>query len=247
MNGLLYTHQGWTDIINCLALINIYSEKYSRLYVLVREDAKWLILFYIRGLQNVIPIFCPKQILDYNHWRSLIDSSIQPLSFELIGYHDRQQVGEMKCAFERYRGPFERAFYEAYGHPYELRVTKFKLYRSLEDEARMYEKYVKTTPYVCVHSNRKLGIVPNVSTTLPIIELNESSEVFFDMIRILQHANEIHLIDSVWAAVCYHIDASDGLLSHVSIYLYCYRGHNRMFTEPKQLPNWKLVPMHSDS
>jgi hypothetical protein len=65
--------------------------------------------------------------------------------------------------------------------------------------------------------------------------------VFFDMIRVLQNAKEIHMIDSVWAAVCYSIDARYGLLSHIPIYIYCHRGFRQMFTEPKTLPNWTIV------
>ena len=31
--GFIYFHQGWTDIINCLALINYYCERYNKIYL----------------------------------------------------------------------------------------------------------------------------------------------------------------------------------------------------------------------
>lgn len=241
MNGLLYTHQGWTDIVNCLALINYNAERYKRVYILVREDAKWLILFYIRGLRNVIPIFRPKHDLDFKHWSASVDPAIGSPALEFIGHHDKHRQDPFVGAFSRTPEPFERGFYEAYGIPYSIRISKFKLNRAPEDEAKRFAQYAKTEPYICVHGNREAGLIPPVSTDLPIVDLHESSPAFFDMLKVLMHAKEIHLIDSVWAAICYHIDASEGLLSHVPISVYCYRGYSRMFTEPMRLPNWTIV------
>lgn len=240
MNGMLYTHQGWTDIVNCLALINHYATVYKRLYVLVREDARPLILFYIRGLRNVIPLFRPKADLDFKHWSRLVDPIVGPLALEFIGHHDKHRTDGLAGAFGRWGEPFERAFYEAYRLPYEVRVSNFKLYRAPEDEARRFAQYAKEEPYICVHSNREAGLLPPVPEGATTVELHESSPAFFDMLKVLMHAKEIHLIDSVWAAICYHIDASEGLLSHVPITVYCYRGYSRMFTEPKRLPNWTV-------
>jgi hypothetical protein len=222
-------------------MINVFSEKYKRLYLLIREDARPLILFYARGLRNVIPLFRPKQLLDHVHWSQLVDPTIGPLSLEFIGHHDRNRQDPMNGAFGRQGEPFERAFYEAYSIPYDHRVTKFKLYRAPEDEARRYTNYVKQEPYICVHSNPALGLLPPYPKDYAVVELNESSPVFFDMVKVLMGAKEIHMIDSAWAAICYHIDANEGLLSHVPIYVYCYRGYRRMFTEPKRLQNWTVA------
>lgn len=241
MNALLYTHQGWTDIINCLALINHYAGVYKRLYVLIRDDARPLILFYIRGLRNVIPLFRPKHDLDFKHWSASVDPVIGPLALEFIGHHDKHRQGPLNGAFGRTPGAFERAFYEAYGHPFDMRISAFKLYRAPEDEARRFAQYGSEEPYICVHSNREAGLLPPVPAGIRTVELHESSPAFFDMLKVLMHAKEIHLIDSVWAAICYHIDASEGLLSHVPITVYCYRGYSQMFTEPKRLPNWTIV------
>jgi hypothetical protein len=241
MNALLYTHQGWTDIVNCLALINYHAERYKRLYILVREDAKWLILFYIRGLRNVIPIFRPKHDLDFKHWSASVDPAIGSLALEFLGVHDRHRIDQYKGAWGTRQESFEWGFYEWYGVPYETRVSKFKLYRAPEDEAKRFAQYAKTEPYICVHSNPALGLHPPVTSSLPIVELHESSPVFFDMLKVLMHATEIHLIDSVWAAICYQVDASEGLLSHIPITVYDYRGYGHLFTGPKRLPNWTIV------
>jgi hypothetical protein len=249
-HGLLFFHQGWTDIINCLPLINIYAEKYKRLFVLAREDASPMILFYVRGLRNVVPIFKTKQQLDTIPWFNLINTQQLGITrFELIAHYDhmRLQNDPYNGAYMRLNKAqptftFERLFYESYGLPYSDRVDKFTLYRNPDVEEQTYNRLVKKEPYICVHNYSELG---NINTSqfddMSVIELDKSSYMFFDMIRVLQHAKEIHLADSVWAAVCYMIDARYGLLQDVPVYVYCFRDFYRMFTEPKKLSNWNII------
>ena len=72
---------------------------------------------------------------------------------------------------------------------------------------------------------------------------NTKSDIFFDMICILQNAFEIHLIDSIWAAFIYLLDAKYKLFNDKQIYIYALRGHHAMFTRPIKLLNWKIINM----
>ena len=51
--GILYFHQGWTDIINCLALINYYCNIYDKIYLIIRNDSDQLINFYTKDITNI--------------------------------------------------------------------------------------------------------------------------------------------------------------------------------------------------
>lgn len=256
MNALLYFHQGWTDIMNCLPMINIYAAKYRIVYLLVRKDAWGLIQFYIRGMGNVFPIYAPH--VDLNRLGiSVVDIAHHKITrFELMGQLDGlrplsdpqrgayQRFVEQK-AYKRADGtmshPFERVFYEAYGMPYSDRVDKFTLYRDPLLEESVYNRVVKQKPYICVHSNPLLNLMICPQNNLHRIELNQASNIFFDYIRILQHAEELHLIDSVWAGLCYLMDAKYGYFHQKPVYVYCYRDFHRMFTEPVTLPNWNII------
>lgn len=247
-NALLFFHQGWTDIVNCLPLITWYSKKYTKLYVLMREDAWMLIQFYIRGTKNVVPIYVSKELLGKVSWRNLVDINHHKITnFELIAHYDpdRPESDPYKGAYTRRNAiddaPFERLFYESYDIPYIERVNSFVLYRDPIYEEVAYNKLIKREPYICTHTNPELELYVKPEEGVDIVELNQSSPIFFDYIRILQHAKAIHLIDSVWAAVCYMIDAKYGLLETVPIYLYCHRGFDRMFTQPVHRPNWTIV------
>jgi hypothetical protein len=247
-NALLFFHQGWTDIINCLPLITWYSKKYKKLYVLMREDAWMVIQFYIRGTTNVVPIYVPKQVLGEVSWRNLVDINHHKITkFELIAHYDydRPEGDPYRGAYARRNAlddaPFERLFYEAYDIPYIERVNSFVLYRDPISEEVAYNKLIKREPYICTHTNPELQLFVKPEEGVDIVELNQSSPMFFDYIRILQHAKAIHVIDSVWAAICYMIDAKYGLLETVPVYLYCHRDFHRMFTQPVHRPNWTIV------
>ena len=239
-------------------MINIYSAKYSKLYILVRQDAWGLIQYYIRGLRNVIPVYAPHSVLNEMGIRVVDIARHNITHIELIGQLDvgRPASDPMRDAYRRfaakyaYRRPdgsmshtFERIFYEAYNLPYADRIDKFVLYRDPILEETVYNRVVKQKPYICVHNNPLLNLVVCPNSTLPRIELNQSSDIFFDYIRVLQHAEEIHLIDSVWAGICYLLDAKYKCFHEKPIYVYCYRDFHRMFTEPVALPNWNIIHM----
>jgi hypothetical protein len=121
------------------------------------------------------------------------------------------------------------------------RINSFVLYRDPVSEEVAYSKVVKKEPYICTHTNPDLQLFVKPEEGVDIIELNQTTQMFFDYIRILQHAKAIHVIDSVWAALCYLLDAKYGLFEKVPIYLYCHRNFDRMFTEPVHRPNWTIV------
>jgi hypothetical protein len=241
-NALLCFHQGWTDIINCLPMINICSAKYRLVYLLIREDASLLVRFYIRGMTNVVLVCAPHKHLD-RFGIKLVDVARHRITkFELIGLHDahRPLNDVYRGAFRSTLVLFERSFYETYGMPYSDRVNKFMLYRDPVAEEAFYNRMVKQEPYICIHTNRASNLLVYPKTSDNVIELDKSSDMFFDSIRVLQHAKEIHLIDSVWAIMCYMIDAKHGMLNGIPIYVYCHRGYQSMFTEPIKLSNWTV-------
>ena len=51
--GYLYFHQGWTDIMCQLPLIDYYLMQYDELKLIMRSDSKPLVYFYIKN-KNVI-------------------------------------------------------------------------------------------------------------------------------------------------------------------------------------------------
>jgi len=94
LKSLLYFHQGWTDIVNCLPLIHYYSHYKSNLDVIVRIDARDFIEYTCRGLKNVSFIYLDKLILDntvdfsklipeYEEYETLLKIFINFITYQL--------------------------------------------------------------------------------------------------------------------------------------------------------------------
>ena len=244
---VLYFHQGWTDIINCLALVTYFSERYDLVYLIIRKDAFELINFYLKSYSNIIALHEEHKILDTIGVHHLI-KNLQFDSFEFIGGHDMRRLitDVFFNAYNKFTSEnvvtFERAFYEAYNIPYMTRVEKFNVTRDLSQEELKYNSIVKSDNYICIHTNKYLNLTVNPDERYKeIIELDKSSNIFFDMIKVLENAKEIHVIDSVWAAICYLLDVRYNLFNHIPIYVYCHRNFSRMFTEPIHLQNWNII------
>jgi hypothetical protein len=259
-DGLLIYHQGWTDIINCLALINYYSKRHKTLYVYMRNEAKQLVDFYIKTLNNVIILYDKigikgiyKHLLNKYPHLSLFKAI--PLG---IGYDDNIRTDKHKNKFATHNKNvkcFVKKFYVSYDIPYKTRITNFNIERDYELENKRYIKFIEKhgTNYVLCHKTiddynqlQKAKVQINNSDikidvqNVPV-ELGETSNIFFDMIKVLENAKEIHVLDSVWASIIYHLDGRYKLLTNIPIYLYAKRDYTAMFSEPVRLNNWKFI------
>jgi len=108
-------------------------------------------------------------------------------------------------------------------------------------EQQRYDEFIKHhgDNYVLYH-----GIdVSELRCTLNDINyvpLDCISNTFFDMIKVLNGAREMHFLDSVWAALVYHLNAKYGLCKDIKITVYAKRGYHSMYNSPVQLSNWTI-------
>jgi len=242
MNAILYFHQGWTDIINCISLIDYYLENYDKIYLFIRKDSKNLIDFYLLNKNNrVIPIYINKSDLDRLDTIQYFSKNIDDINnYNILyhGIHDNNRKDNYKGSFLKRNGLFfVESFYKSYNINYMTRVTNFNIQRNLDLENNKYDEFVKKygVKYILQHE------INNVTSKLPIINLNCISDTFFDCIKILENAQEIHLLDSVWGALIYQLDAKYKLFRNIKIYIYCKRGYYNMYKEPIQLSNWIFI------
>jgi len=244
-NGFLNFHQGWTDIFNSLALINYFKDKYTILYVLHREDAEALYNFYVRTFTNVKLISYrgdEKNALTY----FVNNKEVYTIKdFHIIGINDNLRIDRYKNSFFNCKTiddiDFDRKFYEIYDIPLSTRITQFEIQRDFEAEERLYSKLVQKKPYILTHTTNETRFELTKKEGYDYYELNQLTNTFFDAVKILEEASEIHLIDSSWAALCYNLDGKYNILSKIPVTVYCMRKLNKMFTRPVRLPNWTII------
>ena len=242
--AVLYFHQGWTDIINCLGLVNYVSSKYKTVYVCIREDAKDLFLYSFRNpTKQVVPILVPKELYTEIHPYDTIETAGLVIEQIALHFHGIFDIYGTEPYFDAYNRAldnkmcFVEAFYTPYDIPYSVRTDWFEVTRDAEREALVYEVFTQKygEEYGLNH------LVEVNSSFYPIIELDKISDYFFDMALVLDRAKEIHVIDSVWAAVIYHLQAKYGICSSIPVYISCKRGYDTMFSSPVKHPNWIWV------
>jgi hypothetical protein len=240
--GILYFHQGWTDIINCLALINYYCKIYKKIYLIIRKDSRELIDFYINNIKNIQILYEEKKNIDSNGFQFVINKYInidlQNSDFLGIGGHDSLRKDNYKDRFRYIDGCFVKGFYESYNIPYITRINNFEFIRNYELEEETYNNFINIhgSEYILYHE-----VIQNYDTNKKIINLNGISNIFFDYIKILENAIEIHLLDSIWGALIYQLDAKYKLFHNKKIYLYANRSYRKMFEEPIKLDHWIII------
>ena len=208
--------------------------------MIIREDALLIAKFYIGNLSvKINPV--DKDKLDND------PINVLPNSKNIVrlyhGYWDRYRDDQYKEVFPSPTNFFVEKFYVSYDIPYKTRVDQFSLKRNLEQENIVYEKFIKEHGkiYSLVHEDpqRDLSIYLN-GRQANRVNLNGASQVFFDWIKVIENAQEIHLIDSVWSAFIYQIDAKYRIFENIPIYIYCLRGYEEMYQYPIALSNWKV-------
>lgn len=169
----VYFHQGWTDIIMCLPLINYYSDLYEKIFVIIRSDAKNLVDYYTKNLNNVSIVYIDT---DNGRFYGVIDTSAAtdqikyennqisiPNDYDLMFHaeHDRYRK-DSYCgywyqpdAFKKKTKHFSEMFYVFYDIDFLCRITNFMFERDLELEDQVYDKFVKDNgaDYVIYHDD----------------------------------------------------------------------------------------------
>ena len=262
-NACVYFHQGWTDIIVCLSLINYYSKRYDEITLITRSDSKEIIEFYIKPLNNIKVIYINKLNFknsfenNNNNEVEYINEIIKiPSNFNKLfhGVHDIYRNDEFNSYWYRSNKKevsyFSEAFYSYYDIDFNIRILEFNLIRDLVLENIIYNNFINEhgKDYIIYHDNNDNNeFTPtkiefnNKLDNINYVNLKNKSNLFFDYIKVLLHSKEIHLIDSSWAAICYQLDSKYNLFKDKKIYIYCQRGHYNLFTYPIKLENWILI------
>jgi hypothetical protein len=209
----------------------------------MREDARPILDFYTKDIKNLQIFYEKKQTIDSTNGFEYVINKYNNLQLRKakllgIGCHDIHRTDEFKYAFSKKNDTFVNAFYESYNISFSTRISDFNFSRDKELENRTYEQFINThgKEYILYHE-----MIENYDHSKKIIKLNSISDIFFDTIQVLENALEIHLLDSVWGAFIYQLDAKYNLFQDKKIFLYAKRGHIRMFKEPIKLKNWIII------
>jgi hypothetical protein len=180
----IYTHQGLGDHIICNGIVRHFVD-----------------------IQNDATVFCKPHNEDNVKWMFRDNPKIKILAVgqdqDTINYiiSNNLRFNTLFVGFDRlwkeFQPPvvetFDEAFYKMCGLPFEYRFTKFKFERDVQKEKEAFD-YVNPNnePYIFVHGDIDRNKIRN---DLKIIE-NPDNFGIFDIISILENAEEIHIMES---------------------------------------------------
>ncbi|ATZ80604.1 hypothetical protein BMW23_0557 [Bodo saltans virus] len=240
-NCYIVFHQGYTDIINCLSLINYNIDKYECIYVIIRKDMKNMMDYlYKNNYNNINFIYIEKQndgILEnmdkfYDYFEQIINNCDNEIQF--FGLYDIYRKDKYTNKFAMTNGFFVQKFYEAYDINYNIRIEKFIFNRNYKQENDLYLRVnPNNDKYILIHENVSNNILINrnfITNNYKIINLDMLSDIFFDAIKLIENAEEIHCIDSSWLTFIYLLNSKYKLLNaKINIYGHCIRNYHEMY------------------
>jgi hypothetical protein len=242
----VFIHHMWTDNINQLGLISYYCSIYKKVYFFAWIEVKELLEFYFKNIKNIEIIYITFRdninILTYNIGDENPDILIHGESDGSRNDIYKHTWAQNKITDKK---NFVKSFYELYGIPYIYRIDYFSIERDYELENTRYNEFINQygTEYILYHENINEENIDIKYKNLIRVNLNKKSNTFFDYIKILENAKEIHLRDSSWGGICYHLNCKYNLLNNIKIYLYANRGYGyvTMFSDPIKLNNWYII------
>tara|TARA_R100000664_G_scaffold27440_1_gene38093 strand:- start:2128 stop:2955 length:828 start_codon:yes stop_codon:yes gene_type:complete len=210
---------------------------------------------------NLFQYTKPKFIKTYDHVTAFYEPSEDPTlndyDFLFHGQYDIMRKDKYRYASRGHQPGgydfFVECFYERYGIDYQNRISCFEISRDKQLEEQTYSNFIKDhgENYIVYHDMPHSAFKKDTRNTriqfankldgYEYVNLHKKTNTFFDYIKVIQNSKEVHLIDSVWAAICYQLDSKYSLFSHLDIKVYCKRGHNKMFYTPKKLDNWTII------
>lgn len=225
--NIVLHHQGWGDLITCHGLVRYNSNIFKSLILITREDSKELSDYMYKDINNLYIDYIPKNILD----KSILSyiSNKYGKQRNILAYGDTFSFNKRK---KRCLISWAHDFYEGFGIDYMERVNSFHIERNLLLEEEIYNDIVNKNGknYIVIHDDpsRNININRNkINTDLPIFNLNAYSNKIFDMIKVLENAKEIHLIESTYSIAIYLLQKKYNMFENIPIYFHTYVRNNR--------------------
>lgn len=265
---LVQFNNGYTDIINLIAIPKYYSTIYTHIILIIREEVKNFVKFFFQDTNNIDVIFIKySDQLEYHHtaWSKNIDltyTNIELINFckfknidikeyerKYIGHMDRvlsnipgnpgPNTSKFEYNVQKLNGNWLKAFYLSNEIKFDIRYKFFNINRNYEIENKKYDEFIKI--YGNEYNLCHSNNIDDFEKKFNAIDLSGKSDLFFDYIKILINAKNMYLSDSVWACLIYLLDMKYGLFKKQKIFYYPIKWNIIFFVNEPLLNNWEII------
>ena len=232
--ALLLCHLGLGDHIICNGMVMELLKQYREIYLPVYHHNAEHVSFMFAGMSvNVMRVSSDNEAEElaslYSNW-----------DWDII------KTGNFGSDFLRTTNNFSLSFYEQIGVDFDCSWNSFHLHRDLDSEANLANKLGNPIRYIFLHEDEGRGLKIDrslVREDLTVVRPDKSlSKTIFEYRGILEMAEEIHCIDSSFAALIDRID----LIQNKRIILHRYARLSPERGDQESLPtfyrkNWDIL------
>ena len=197
-NIFLYHHLGLGDHFLCNAIVRIYAEKYSKVYLFCKPKYLENVSFLYRDLNNIKMI--PGEM-------NFVDSFMKfsPNNNYLIIGHTKDYFDKLNNGIYE---SFDKGFYEIVNIPFEEKWKKFYLQRDLESEKNVFYNVLNLKDeeeFLFVHDepekNRNFR-KEYIEKGVKIINANFYKNIkIYDFLYTIEKAEEVHVMNSSFSCL----------------------------------------------
>ncbi len=253
-------HNGWTDLISQYALRRHFIEEYDKVILFIDSHDKYE---FVRSLypETHITVCVPETTSNYDGINSCISChtlgspDICPRTWakcKFIDYGNYPNYTHIKLnAFDNYKKwesfmqnrSFLDSMYKYYNLEFVETSKRFPIPIHSQENNLFFASHNLPERYAVIHDNKTTGLIIHNTTSFPSLEINGISNLITDTIYVLQKAEEIHCIDSVYFFLILLLSIQYGYFNDKPVYLY-YRSidANGPFSAVRQFvpSNWQI-------
>lgn len=214
----VYHHLGLGDCLDCNAIIRLLAkqDKYYRIFVFAKKKHYATVSYVYRDNPAIVVIPIPNLDSYDDEYKFVKQFSNGAKEFLEIGHRnypwEKEKELNMGCA---------EIFYSQLNIPFEKRFTEWYFERDLEEEDRVYKKLNPSDErYLFIHDDPSRGYVIDDEKALDIfgdrvkIIRNDMSENLLHFGKVLENAEEIHIIESSFKSLVEVLDVKGKCYFH---------------------------------
>jgi len=218
-------HLGLGDYLLLNGLIRNIVKKEGKYILFVNNRYKKSISFMFRDLKNLDFSFIPP--VNYNNILIKIYIKHSPYKLFMIGY-------------ENFKGdiPFDQSCYRQFNVDFNKRWLDFYVDRDIKQEKKLFNHFnVKENNYIFLHEggseNGRFIDRNQINSDLPLVKVDPSlTDNIFDYCYLIEHAAEIHCIESSFVFLC------ESILTNGKLFVY-RSDAGKLLENQNTLPTYK--------
>ena len=203
---IAYTHLGLGDHIICNGLINKLSKNYETIHLPVKS----------RDLSNLEYLYSENPII------KVFKIEQESEKEDIKKYSSEIGLKVLKIGFKKRFPPFNLSFYKQLDLDYEISFNEFSLPENTQKEDTLKNHLFKTYKikdrYQVVHNQSSYGEVKlKTNPKLQSIYIDKKTDIFNNLFlykKILNHAQEIHCLDSSVLHLAERVETPGKLFFH---------------------------------